>query len=136
MAGSNKYKYKPEYRGMLLKHCSQGLSFAAFAAEIGVHRDTIYAWEKRYPQFAEAKKKGESLSLLFWEKLGVLGASGKVKNFNSTAFIFNMKNRFKWSDRTDLKIEDTRPDSERHELLRSIDKKKLIKLARQEKDAG
>lgn len=34
----------------------------------------------------------------FWEKVGIEGAQGDDK-FNAPGWIFNMKNRFKWSDR-------------------------------------
>lgn len=78
---------------MLIKHMGDGLSIESFAAIVGRSKDTIYEWVKKHPDFADAKKKGEALSLLFWEKAGITGMFGKIKGFNVAAWIFNMKNR-------------------------------------------
>lgn len=88
--------YKPEYAEALIKHMGAGYSFESFAAVVGRNRDTMYEWVKQYPDFSDAKKKGTDLALLYWESLGLLGASGKQKGFNVVAWIFNMKNRFGW----------------------------------------
>ncbi len=95
-------KYKPEYCDKLKAHLADGLSFDAFAALIGVNIDTLYEWAKVYPEFSEAKKDGESLGLLFWEKVGRAGITGKIKGFNVAGWIFTMKNRFRWRDRHHL----------------------------------
>ena len=44
----------------------------------------------------------------YWEQLGIDGATGSDK-FNAPAWIFNMKNRFKWSDRQTLETESDNP---------------------------
>lgn len=105
-------KYKPEYCDLVVEHMEKGLSFEAFAAVIKVNRDTIYEWEKVHPEFAEAKKNASDANLLFWEKLGIdhiLNISesfgegfSKSKSLNASVWIFNMKNRFKWRDSTDV----------------------------------
>lgn len=82
---------------------AQGLSFEACCGELGVSKDTGYEWAKRYPEFAEAKALGESKGQRFWERKAIdnleLGANDK---FNSTVFIFTMKNRFGWRDRKEI----------------------------------
>lgn len=93
--------YKPEYCDMLINHMKEGLSFESFAADVNSCKDTIYKWTKKYPEFAYAKKKGHSLCLKFWEKLGRAGTAGKIPNFNATSWIFNMKNRFFWRNEPD-----------------------------------
>lgn len=102
-------KYKPEYCEKLLEHMSEGLSIEAFAGLIRVHKDSIYEWVRVHPEFKEAKDIGESLSLLYWEKLGrdniinvtERDSSGNTtsRNMNATTWIFNMKNRFRWRDK-------------------------------------
>lgn len=77
----------------------KGYSFQSFAADLRVNVDTLYNWEKLFPQFSDAKKIGQALSMKFWEGLGIAGTVGKVKNFNVTAWIFNMKNRHGWRDK-------------------------------------
>ena len=97
---------------MLIEHMAQGLSFESFAAVIKVNRDTLYEWEKIYPEFSDTKKEALEQCLLFWEKLGIdniikkkdsewQGDSGwsKDRSLDATAWIFNMKNRFKWRDK-------------------------------------
>lgn len=96
-------KYKPEYCEQLIKHMAMGLSYETFGATINVAQSTVYLWEK-HPEFSEAKKEGFDKSRLFWERLGTAGAMGKIKNFNVTAWIFSMKNRFKWTDRLESNV--------------------------------
>lgn len=95
-------KYKNEYCELLIEHLESGLSYEAFAGVIKVHLDTLYEWEKVHPNFSEAKRIGVQAGRLFWEKMGRAGAAGKIKNFNCTAWIFNMKNRFGWRDKQDV----------------------------------
>jgi len=67
----------------------------------GVNQDTLYEWDKVHPDFSEAKKIGFERSRLTWEKIGLDLA--KTGTGNATAFIFNMKNRFKkeWRDKVE-----------------------------------
>jgi len=84
---------------MLIDHMASGLSFEAFAGVIGVNQDTLHEWVKVWPAFSEAKKDGLAKGRIFWEKIGHAGMSGKIKNFNSTVWVFSMKNRFGWRDK-------------------------------------
>jgi len=93
-------KYKPEYCQMLIDHMAEGLSFDAFAGKLGLERKTLYNWAKRYPEFKEAKQIGWDKNLFFWEKVGIDGILGRIKNFNAVAYIFNKKCRFpEWRER-------------------------------------
>jgi transposase len=132
-------KYKPEYCEALIKHMSEGLSFETFGAVIGTCRDTVFRWVHEFPEFSDAKKMGDDICQLWWERMGISGLWGsKDGSFNAAVYIFNMKNRFKWTDRSDLKITGNfQEKKEDHDLLRAVDRKKLIALARQqEKKAG
>lgn len=91
-------KYKKEYCDALIKHMASGLSFETFAAVIKVNQDTLHEWVKVHRAFSEAKKEAYSQSQLFYEKMGVAIMAGKLAKPNVTAWIFNMKNRFKWRD--------------------------------------
>lgn len=93
-------KYKPEYCLKLIEHMRTGLSFESFAAVIHVNQDTLHEWVKVHPEFSEAKKEAFAQNLLFWESKGIAGLIGdKETTFNSTVWIFNMKNRHKWRDK-------------------------------------
>ena len=99
-------KYKPEMCQQVIGFMAKGYSKEAAAAQIGVHRDTLYEWAKVHPMFSDAIKLAEGKSLLFWEKLGIDGAMGKISHFNASSWIFTMKNRFRWRDNPDLTIPD------------------------------
>lgn len=96
-------KYQDSFPDFLVDQMSIGLSFEACCGSMGINKDTGYEWIKRYPEFAEAKLRGEALGQLFWEQKAIdnleLDAESK---FNSTVWIFTMKNRFGWRDRREL----------------------------------
>ena len=92
-------KYQPEYCEMLIKHMSEGLSFESFGGVVNCHDDTLRNWCELFPDFLDARKRGLQANKIFWERVGVDGAMGKIPGFNATSWIFNMKNRFKWTDR-------------------------------------
>lgn len=95
-------KYKDEYCEKLVEYMGQGNSFAAFCAEIGTHRATVYRWVQSKPEFMEAKRKADEAYQKWWEDAGRAGMLGKIKNFNAAAWIFSMKNRFNWSDKSEI----------------------------------
>ncbi len=113
--------YDPGYCDMLIEHMTQGLSYASFAPTIGVCWKTLYNWEKEFPEFLQAKRHGESASLLAWEKKGLDGLytevfrddEGKVtlnKTLNSSMWIFTMKCRFRKFGWTEQKREKDSKD--------------------------
>lgn len=94
MAAGRKTKYKDSYKNELIQQMKDGNSYTSFAAKIGVHIDTLYEWEKKYPEFSEAKKIAFAQSQAFWEDIGLKMAM----DGNSQVWKFNMKNRFGWID--------------------------------------
>jgi hypothetical protein len=47
--------------------------------------------------------------MIFWEQIGLGGTTGQFKNFNAAAYIFTMKNKFKWKDKHEIELgEETR----------------------------
>lgn len=124
-------KYKVEYCQGLIDHMAAGLSWQCFCGVIGVALATTKLWLEKHSEFAEAKAIGEGQARLYWEKLGKIGVLGKIKDFNSSVFIFTMKNRFDWTDRTDLKINATVNDYKKEfSLLRSIPREELLALVK------
>jgi hypothetical protein len=115
LLGGAPSKYRPEYCEALIRHMEKGYSFASFGAALptpsptnenprpkqeSVCKDTLYEWANVYPEFSDAKKIAENKCRLFWERMGILGTSGKFKNFSPAVYIYNMNNRFKddWSN--------------------------------------
>lgn len=96
--------YKPSYCDEIVNYMKDGRSLISFAAHIGVHSDTVYEWGRKNPDFSAALKKAKEACCAYWEDLGHKASLGEVKNFQASAWIFNMKNRFGWRDQ--VQIED------------------------------
>lgn len=62
--------YRDEFCEMVIEFGSQGFSKAEMAAELGVTRETIYAWTREHPRFSDAMSRAHDLSLSWWEKKG------------------------------------------------------------------
>ena len=127
-------KYKPEYCQLLIDHMSKGYSYQCFGSVVGVAKSTVEDWEKKKAAFRGAKEVGTALSLHFWEKIGINAVCGRIPGFNASAYIFTMKNKFNWTDRTDLKIDATITGFEKEfSQLRDVPRKELIKLVKKPK---
>lgn len=104
MAGGRPTKYKPEMCETVIECGKEGMSKCEMALQLGIRYSTFNAWEHEKPEFSEAVKEAERFSQAWWERVGRLATIGQVDGFNSTAFIFNMKNRFKedWRDKHEV----------------------------------
>lgn len=49
-------KYSPAFCEEIINLMSEGYSLTAAASVIGVHKDTVYEWEKQIPEFSDAVK--------------------------------------------------------------------------------
>ncbi len=109
-------------------HMAGGKSKETFAAKIGQGWRTIYDWVDEHEEFSHAVKRGEALSLLWWENLKQSGTAGQLRavaseeygkkgevtkrkfraaHFHPVGVIFTLKNRFPklYKDRIDLRHE-------------------------------
>jgi hypothetical protein len=75
-----------------------GGSRAALAAKLDVGKDSIYAWEKEYPEFSEAVLRGLAKSESLWE------SPDWCPDLHPRRWDLNMKNRFGWHDKTEKAI--------------------------------
>lgn len=96
-------KYKPEMCETVAKMGYEGEGVIDVCVELGIHKDTFYEWEKNNPDFSDAVKTFRANSQQWWERVGRNAVIGEVNGFNATAWIFNMKNRFKddWRDKVE-----------------------------------
>jgi hypothetical protein len=103
VAKPTKYRGK-ESCDRLRDEMAQGLSFEACCGLLGVSKETGYQWSKRFPDFADAKRDGETLGQVYWEKKGLenLTTCPEAVKFNATVWVFTMKNRFGWRDKREL----------------------------------
>lgn len=102
-------KYKPEYCELLEGHFASGLSYEAFAGVLKVSIETLYNWEKDFPEFLEAKKTFWEIGREKFENIGLQGMMGKIPGFNTTVWIFTMKNRFGWRDSAEIRHTQIEP---------------------------
>jgi hypothetical protein len=96
-------KYDEKFCQMLIDHMAKGLSYETFGPSINVAQSTVELWEK-HPEFSGAKKEAFGKCRLFWESIGIEGIwnekDGRVLNTGN--YVFQMKNRFKWTDRVEV----------------------------------
>lgn len=121
-------KYRSEYCQLLIEFVgNQGFSYEAFAGYIGVHRGTLYDWEKavypedhpdkekagqlKHPEYADTKKIAFDLNRIYWEKAGRSIMFSGSKDVSPVVWIFNMKNRFKWRDNVDVTTDGQKVDT-------------------------
>jgi hypothetical protein len=94
---------------MLIEHMSKGYSFQTFGLKIGIARSALYKWVDKHKAFEDSKREAEAHCRFFWEKIGIGGATGALKNFNAASWIYNMKCRFSddWSEKQIKSDENT-----------------------------
>lgn len=97
-------KYAESYGDVLVKLMSEGASLEEVAGELGVAKSTLYTWFKNFPEFQNARELGIALSEAWWLKQGRIAL--RQKEFNSSLYYMNMKNRFRWRDRHDVTTND------------------------------
>jgi hypothetical protein len=98
-------KYKPEYCEQALELGKAGKSKAQIAARLGVSRPTLDAWTEEHPEFLYAVNRARDLALAWWEDQGQDGLT--ADKFNATAFIFQVKNRFRDDYRDKHEVENS-----------------------------
>lgn len=80
--------YTPELGEQILTLMTEGLSLAAAAAECNVHRQRVYEWKDRHPQFADTINLAMAKRQLFLERRLLSADQGPVV----TSTIFALKN--------------------------------------------
>jgi hypothetical protein len=98
MPGGRPTEYTPEIGERILELMATGLSLSAAAAECDVHRQRVYEWESRHPEFADSVKLARSKRQLFLERRLMDAKEGPVV----TSSIFALKNAGQgdWVDKT------------------------------------
>jgi hypothetical protein len=87
-------EYKDIYADKALSILAEGKSKNAVCAHIGISKQTLYNWEKNYPDFKEAVDIGMAACEYHWEELGADGII--ADGFNTGMWMIQMRNRFGW----------------------------------------
>jgi len=111
-------RYRSAYCDAVVAFLKDGYSLAAFAGQIGVTHRTLYYWIDKHPDFAEAVKRAQAQSALWWERR-ILDFA-KTGQGNASAIIFGLKNRAsdEWRDKTHTEL--TGKVEQVHRIERSI----------------
>ena len=101
-------EYDPKFCEVVIEKMAEGYSKEATAGFIGISKHTLYRWAEAHPEFSDAISIGESQSQLHWEECLVKHKvhTKNGKQINGQVFNLNMKNRFGWRDKHDIKTED------------------------------
>lgn len=120
-------KYRKEFCDLLISHMEKGLSFYSFGAVADVTEHTLFDWVERYPDFGEAKRKGELKSLKSWETIGINGMLGKIKGWNPVSWIFVGKCRFRKYGYRDHAPEEEKPkEANKAEAAKALEELKTM----------
>lgn len=93
-------KYEPWMAEKMEEELAKGFSIRACAPDIGVHRDTIYDWIEKYPDFSDSIKRGVDKGLKRLENRLLMLTSGvdidgfDPKKCHLGGIIFILKTRF------------------------------------------
>lgn len=97
-------KYDPSWMlARVIDLMADGASKVEVAANLGINKDTLNEWCKVYPDFSVSIKKGEELCEAWWERNGRVNLQND--KFNAPLWYMNMKNRFRWADRQEQKVD-------------------------------
>ena len=81
----------------LLAMRKDGASVIEVCADLGIAKRTYLVWREQRAEFNEAAELGDTLAEAWWTRQGRLNL--RDKEFNSTMWYMNMKNRFGWRDK-------------------------------------
>ena len=99
-------KYHPSFGPRIVAHMSKGFSLTAAAAKCDIHRQTVYDWENKHPEFSDAIKLGRDKRAAFLE-IGLIGAPDGP---TVTSRIFALKNAAPHEFREKTEVQFVPPD--------------------------
>lgn len=103
--------YRPDLCDIVIEGGAQGYSLLEMCFTVCKSYETFQRWRREHPDFQEAVKQAQRLSQAWWERKGREATFGEIEGFNSTSYIFQMKNRFRedWRDRHEVTGADGGP---------------------------
>lgn len=84
--------YRPDLCELVVEWGKLGKSRTWIASEIGVTRETLYAWEEKYPEFSDALARAKVFEQRWWEDAGQDGM--KLQGFGQSIWSRSMAARF------------------------------------------
>ena len=91
---------------------AEGRSLDGCASLLGVHPDTLYEWQKRHPEFADAVRAGRAAATTYWEERLIAVANGAPGNAQAIQWALRNRSRAASGWHHDVqKVEHSGPDS-------------------------
>ncbi len=116
-------KYHPIFCLDVIDHMSKGGTVTSFPGylyrkhRVKIHLDTIYQWQKVFPEFSEALDIGKSCALDFFEQVSIKAMRGRLKlgkkdgykiaHFHFKVWAMHMINRYDWKTSDRKQIDNT-----------------------------
>ena len=94
------YDLPENWQEIMLECGEDGGSEVEMRVLLGIGESAWYTLSEDSQAFRRTKKKAKDLCAVWWEKRGREMATGE--DGNPTVWIFNMKNRFGWRDKTEV----------------------------------
>lgn len=120
--------YKPEYCQILIDLMAQGKTVAGVSSALNTHREVLWSWMQKHPEFNNAYKEGMEKAEEFWAEMGMQNIfSGN--GFNDRIWKFWMACRHQWRDRDATVIVATDGNNNNDKILDLV--KEIRKADRQ-----
>ena len=85
--------YRAEFCQRVIDLMAEGRSLDGCAAILGVHPDSLYAWQKLHPEFSDAVKTGRAAATAFWESRLLDVARGAPGNAQAIQWALRNRSR-------------------------------------------
>jgi len=102
-------KYNKALCNKVLKLCAEGKSKGSVCLALGITYDTLRKWQDDHADFKLAVETGKLLAQEHYEQLGYEAMLGKIKDFDSKIWTTTMKNRFDYSEKTEVSGNPDKP---------------------------
>lgn len=125
-------RYLPDYCRSVVEFMSLGFTLSAFAAEIGICRETLRVWRQKHPEFDTACRVGKLAAQRWWEdQLHEVAQKGTHTSGRTAAILFALKNLAKddFADVQRVEVGRSRDDAPVADLSR-LSREELLTLER------
>lgn len=127
MAGRPKIKLSDlpkNWEKLIIDLSKQGASIIELSVALDISRDTFYALIERENQFSDTIKRCKQYCEAWWIAKGRTELENK--EFSYTGWYMNMKNRFGWTDRSDITTQGDKVEASKETILTTETINKLI----------
>ena len=98
-----------------------GYHHEEMASDLGVTRKTLHNWRNKHEAFDEAMEIANTHSIAYWASMPRRQIAGEIESLNPTTWIFTMKNKAGWVDRTETTVDNhTTVELDAEELVKQL----------------